>query len=916
MERVYQFIVNRPKTLILVVFLVTCFFAYHARSIRIDSSIESLLPKNDIEKDYYYEIRKVFGSDEIGVIGLITDNIYTQEVLEKISRITDEIAKIPGVEKAISITNAIDPVTDILEPPLIMPKIPSLQKDFDALRQKLAGMPIYLKNIVSEDGRAAAINIFFANMDDDEFLRLGIDDTIQAVVERENGPEKLYYTGLPHFKVHSAKSMKKDLMYFVPLVLSCMLMVLFISFRSVLGTLLPVFTVLIGLIWTLGIMVLTGASISLGCIALPPLILALGATYSLHVISEYYEQALPGRTVQDVVLETLRNIAAPVFITAMTTVLGFFSLSVNRIRGIQDMGIYASVGITIAFIMSVVFVPAVLAGIRLPKQVHDDFSPKLAAFLRKVGDFDIRHHVLIIIIGAIIVILSVWQMFSIEVDSNFHSFFRKNDPIRQATDAINNDLVGSMAFYVVIDGEQENIIKQYDSLKRIRKLQNYIDSLSGVDKTISFVDYCELVDRSIQEDILLNEENNDGEAKPSEIKTFWENPPQLEGVGEIVFLSPKNFSRVVNLNLSRSNILVRTTLSRSKDIKATVKKINAFAKETFPPEFKVHATGKLVLLTRTTSDIVIGQIKSLSIAAGVIFIIMWAMFLSRRVGVIAMIPNVFPIVVFFGLMGATGTYLNLGTSVIAAIALGIAVDDTVHLMVRLSSAIKSLPNQTEALLQSITTVGKPVVYSTILLCLGFGTLYFSSFVPIQEFGFLAAITVMVALFADLLRLPAFLTTTRIVTLWDMMYVKLGKDPHKTIPLFDGLRPSQAKIIVLMGELKSYSKGEAMICQGDMGNDMFVIINGKGEVLHSSEGKTWPIRELLRGDVFGEMGLIRHQKRTADVIATEDTSVMVINEKFLSRLQKRYPRIGSKIFLNLSIILSTRLHDLTQRAADR
>jgi hypothetical protein len=281
-----------------------------------------------------------------------------------------------------------------------------------------------------------------------------------------------------------------------------------------------------------------------------------------------------------------------------------------------------------------------------------------------------------------------------------------------------------------------------------------------------------------------------------------------------------------------------------------------------------------------------------------------------------MIPNVFPIVVFFGLMGATGTYLNLGTSVIAAIALGIAVDDTVHLMVRLSSEIKSFPNQTEALLQSISTVGKPVVYTTIMLFLGFSTLYFSSFVPIQEFGFLSAITLLVALFADLVLLPALLTTTRIVTLWDMMYVKLGKDPHKTIPLFDGLRPSQAKIIVLMGEMKSYSKGEAIICQGDLGNDMFVIINGKGEVLHNSEGKTWPIRELLRGDVFGEMGLIRHQKRTADVVATEDTNVMVINEKFLSRLQKRYPRIGSRIFLNLSIILSTRLHDLTQRAADR
>ena len=188
-------------------------------------------------------------------------------------------------------------------------------------------------------------------------------------------------------------------------------------------------------------------------------------------------------------LETLRTISTPALIAALTTVLGFLSLLVNEIISIRELGLYASVGITIAFVLALVLVPALLALLQLPSRSAEAFSPGISAALRRLATLSIRHRRAVIAAGLFITLLSAWQSLSIQVDSNFQSFFRATDPIRQATDAINRNLTGSMAFYVVIDGAAPDIMKKGETLRRIKDLQLYIDSLPGVDKTVSFVDY-------------------------------------------------------------------------------------------------------------------------------------------------------------------------------------------------------------------------------------------------------------------------------------------------------------------------------------------------------------------------------------------------------------------------------------------
>ena len=913
MERCALFVVGRPKLVLSLVLLASVLLGFFAADVRIDGSVESLLSQDDADSRYSREARRVFGSDEVGVVGVLADDVYAPQVLRTIARLTERLAAIKGVDEVLSLTNAVDPIADVIDPPRLIERIPTEPADLDALRAVLADRPIYLKNLVAEDGTAAAINLFFADLDDDAAHR--VDAAVAAVLdaERRAGPERLYYTGLPRFKVYAAQALAGDLRLFLPLTLAAVVVVLFACFRSWRGVVLCGLTVGLSLVWTLGAMVLAGRSLSLGSIALPPLLLVLGTVYSLHLVAEYADVAAQGGTPRDVVLETLRRTGPPIVITAGTTMLGFLSLAVSPLPSIRDMGVFSSLGILVALLLSLTFVPALLSRLRLPARKSQAPGRDVAGVLHAAGRLAIRWRWSVIAVCAALGLAATWHLFSVRADSDFQDFFRPGDPVRVATDAINAHLVGSMAFSVVIDGEEKDVMKRWDTLRRVKDLQQYVDGLPGVEKTVSFVDYCELLDRGAQAGrggLPGGEGSEVPPAGPS--TTFWQEPSQLRAVLQLVASSPTSFRSVVNPDFSRTNILVRTSLSGSGAISALADRIRAYADARFPSDLRVRPTGNLILLTRTTDDIVTGQIRSLSLAAGVIFVIMSAMFLSARVGLIAMLPNLFPILVFFGLMGVSGVPLNLGTSIVAAVALGLAVDNTVHLMTRLSREVHAAPDQETALLRTLGSVGKHSLYASVILFLGFVTLAGSTFVPIQQFGLLSAATMAVSFAADVLLLPALLATTRIITLWDVLYLKLGRDPQKTIPLFAGLRPIQAKIVTLMGELRTFAKGEPLMRQGEPGREMFVLVNGRADAVLTAGGESRLLRTMHRGDVIGEMALIRSHPRTADVIAADDVEAIAVDERFLARMQRRYPRIGARIFLNIARMLSDRLEEISRR----
>ncbi len=923
MKRINHLIVQRSKLTLLLGLLLTGFLGYHAWHLRIDSSVENLYAQDDPNKKYYDEVRTLFGSDDMGVIGFVTENVYTPATLEKIKRITAEVEKVDGVESVLSLTNVRDPVADVVNLPLLIPRIPTDPAALDGLRRKVEDNPIYL-NVVSRDGKGAAILIFFKQqIGEDQSSQKRRDDRLQEIVAREQGPGKLYLTGMQHITLNESQLMLRDLRTFTPLSLAVIMVVLGFCFRNVRGVLLPLMSVLCGVVWTLGIMVLTGEAITIGTLVLPSLLIVIGSTYSIYIIAQYEDEIQKGGTVEEVVLRVLTRVSVPVTVAAFTTVVGFATLLVNRIGTIRALGLYAAVGFACLTVVVLTLMPAALTLLPLPqRRVARKGSDRLAALLAQVGHCDRLYRVPIMVAAALLIIPCVFGVSRIRADSNFIRYFKKNSPVRRANEIIGEKIGGTQNFDIIINSGKKDGATTFDLLKRIKGLQTHLATLPGIDQTVSIVDYCELLDRAIQRNKTRDEVGGREEGKTltppatsagTPMTTFWEHPEQLRGVMQLVYMNPDAFAAVLSSDSSIARVVVRTWLTSSSDIVRAANEVRRYGKEHFPPEVTVRPTGSLILLNEATEDIVWGQITSLGFALVVILIVLSLLFLSVKVGFLSLLPNILAILLFFGIMGMTGITLNLGTSIIASIAIGIAVEDAIRYLARLSDEIRTTHDQEKALFQTISTVGKPIIYASTALGLGFLVFLFSSFVPIQKFGFLTALTIAAAFVNDLVLLPALLATTRIITLWDLLYLKLGTDPHKTIGLFEGLRPSQAKIVTLMGELKAFPQGQAIVRQGELGNEMFVLIGGKAEVRVTVKGQSRVVRELNRGDVFGEMGLIRHHERTADVIAAEDVEVLVVNERFLTLMQRRYPRIGAKIFLNVAKILSDRLERESARA---
>ena len=916
MTRFARWLVRYPVLFVAANLLVTAVLGVYALRIRIESSLESVLPAGDPEVEYYTRVRATFGSDDVGVVGVRADDIFAPATVEKIARVTDGLGRISGVERVLSIANAVDPAEDVFKPPRLLPSIPPSSAEVQDLKQKLRNTPLYGKNLVADDFKGAAINVFFRNLTDAEYLDLGIDDKVRRVLEAETGPERFFYTGAAHVKQAAVEFMRHDLFRFTPIALLVILLVLWLSFWTVRGVVLPVVSVVMALVWTLGALVLDGKALTLGTFVLPPLLLVVGSSYAIHVMARYYEQVDLRAPREELVVRAFMRVWLPLLISAVVTAIGFGSLGVSRITAIRDLGLFAVVGIACLTCTSLGFLPAALEllGTEPRTARSGKISPRLTAALTRLGRHAYASRAKILAGAAVLSLAGFVGALAIRVDSDFLYYFDPKAEVRTDAETINREIVGSNPFYIVVEGPSPGFLKRWEVLREIKDLQRFLSGLPGITSSISLVDYMELLEsglnRSGSGDLVIDEDGNIVTApKP---KSFLEEPKNLEPVLSMIATSPATFKGVVTEDFGETNILVRTNLSGSRRIEQTLAHIRDWVGAHFPAELRVHVTGNLVLISGTTSDIVAGQIKSLSLALGIIFVVLALMFLSARIGFFAILPNVVPIVLFFGMMGWLGILLNLGTSLIAAIALGIAVDSTIHYMARLNLELRGETDQVAALVRTVRTVGVPIVYTTVALFLGFLTFAFSSFVPIQNFGILTAFTMAAALGANLVLLPALLATTKVITLWDLVGVKLGEQPARTIPLFAGLRPAQARIVVLMGELRRFAPGETVIRRGELGDEMYVIIRGRAEVWAGSGEERQRVAEHRRGDVFGEMGLVRHTERSADVVAGGDLEVLAVDERFLRRIQLRYPRIASKVFLNLTRVLSDRLQRTTEQ----
>jgi len=904
LDRFARGVVGRPRLVFAVVGLITALFAVGALRIRIDSSAGTLVDRTNPAWAYYEDVRATFGSDETDVVALVADDVFNPQTLAKIDQLTTRLLQTEGVASVDSIATARNltatPEGEIDRSP-VMATPPTAPDEIERLRATVRESPLMYGTLVAEGDRAAAIFVTYDPMSDLEMVKSGIHDRIEALLRDFEGPEHVLFSGVPRLKVEAAKLIKDDILRLGPISFVVVSIVLFAAFRSWRGTLLPALTTGAGTIWTVGLMGYLDAPINIVTLILPTFLLAVGNAYVTHIVSRHNDELEVDGDPVESARRTIAMIGTPVLVTALTTVLGFAALLVYHITAIRELGIFAVFGITSLFVLSLTFAPALLSLLPAPpRQKTGERDRWLQGVLAGIGRLAVDHRTFVGAAAVLIVTLFAWGTRYLEVETTYLTYFPKDDPVRKSVEAVNEHLgLGDAAFYVSIDGPETDSITQLSTLHRIAALQDYIERLPHVKNTTSIVDYVKLLHRALHD--------ND--------PAYYGLPDTDPAVAQyMLLLDPETLGGVLSGDSSRGVILVRSNIHASALMNDVVEKIHRFGASAFPPEFSVRATGTRVLLDRTADDLAQGQVGSLIAALAVVFAILTLQFLSPRFGLVAMGPNLVPIVVFFGILGWTGTPLGMATAMIASIALGIGVDEAVHLLADFNHHVRETADQRAAVMAALRGVGPPLVYNTVSLMCGMLVLLLSNFVPLQQFGAFTALNVVGSLLTDLILLPAILISTRFVTLWDALALKLGAAPQQAIPLLHGLTPAQSRIAVLMGVLNDVPAGGKIAVQGAVSEEMYVLIKGRARVERTVEGRAIALGEIGRGGVVGEMGLVRRRPRSADVTALEDCELLVVDDRFLTTLKERYPRIAATVLFNLSHILSDRLEAADERSA--
>src|SRR5262245_28019518 len=494
-----RWMVRRPLVVIAANLLVTAVLGFYALQIRVESSVASVLPVGDPEIEYYARIREMFGSDDIAIVGVRADDLFAGSTLKKIARVSDELATIQGVKQVWSISNTTDLTEDLsFRLPRLLPRIPPTPSEVEVLKRKVVAFPFFGRGLglVADDYKGTAITVVLENLTDVQYSDLRIDERIRAILDREEGPERFYFTGTAHMTQSLLRLMIQDLVRFTPIALAIVLAVFWLSFWTVRGVVLPMASVLMALSWTLGVMVLGGKAITIGTFILPPLLLVIGSTYAIHVMARYYEQVEAGAPREELVVRAFERVWLPLVISAFTNIIGFGSLMVNRITAIWDLGLFAVVGLAFLTVTSLTFIPAALElmGADPRTRRSGKVSPMLSDFLRRLGKRSYVFRRAILWACAAIALVATIGASLVQVDSNWLNYFKRSSEVRRGNEVINQDIVGTNLFYVVLEGARPNLFKQWDVLKRLKELRTFLLGLPGITASISVVDGLELIE--------------------------------------------------------------------------------------------------------------------------------------------------------------------------------------------------------------------------------------------------------------------------------------------------------------------------------------------------------------------------------------------------------------------------------------
>lgn len=737
MIKISKLIIDNPKKTILCLVLISLFFGFFMPRVSFNADMKDMVPMDDPVINDLQEAVEVFGSQNFLMVVLQSDNIFEIDTLKKIDRLSEEFSFLKGVEKV---------TTPLVE------HVPQTEQEVQELKEKILGNQSG-QSLVAKNGKAALILItlepdLFGNQEADK-----LTEEVLKITQGREGPEKIYVVGEAYLSYYAKNSMMRDLSFLFPLICLVVMVVLYLSFRSKRGVILPLLTVFLSVVWMTGFMALVGFPFSMVSVIGPIILVAVGSAYGIHIINKYYEAIGSGLRKKEAVLDTMRDMNSPVVMTAFTTAAGFMALATSFVIPIRQFGIAAAFGVLAAMILSLSLIPAILVLQEVPRHLKKKKSYRisLSYIFKKLGGFVAQHAKVVIVLASFVLGFFLLGIPRITSDADMTQYLGENNPAIEGMRVVEEEFGGSGRLMVVVDTGKKDGIKEPQSLQKMIEIGDYLNSLEYVSNSSSLADLIRMINQAL----------NGGDP------AYYTIPETRQTVAEELLVlamqgDSSGIDSMVSYDFEKGLITAQLESVSSKKTETIVDKIDSYLENNFNSEgFETKLVGTPKVMMRLMEKILDSQMRSLVLSIIIVVVIVSLLFASITTGLLCALPLFFTVGINFGLMGYSGIPLDVATAMIASIAIGIGVDYSIHFVSRYNKEMKRGKDKVEALTITTSTTGRGIFFNAVTLMLGFAVLLLSSFYAITIFGLLISLTMLISSLAALTLIPAVLRLTRI-----------------------------------------------------------------------------------------------------------------------------------------------------------
>ncbi len=757
LKRIVTFGIDRPKVILWMTLLVVVASLLSYPRIKVDTDPENMLPDTASARVFHWEVKREFAVYDMVVVGVINkkdpEGVFNVETLTKIYRITEEIKNIPGViSSEIYSLSTKDNIEQggigEVKFDWLMAQPPASREEALAIRAQAQDHPMLYGSVVSEDGQALCLYIPVERKD----LSYLVVQDIKKIVARYPGDEEFHFTGLPIANDQFGVEMFKQMAVSAPLAGLAIFLLMWFFFKSLVLIVAPMIVAIATVVITMGLLIGFGFPVHIMSSMIPIFLMPIAVLDCVHILSDFSEKYRVFHDQKKTITVVMNELFSPMLYTTLTTFAGFFSLSFSAIPPVQVFGIAVAVGVAIAWVLTMTFIPAYImlmdpkkfSGFR--KTGDEEKSPYLDRILSAVQFLVSRHAKKILAATIILVAVAIYGITRIQVNDNPVRWFTPTHSLRIADRVLNDHFAGTYEAYLVLEAadKSEEIFIQPQVMRYVENLQEALLSTGLVGKTTSLVD----VTKKIYYELLGGDKVNNVI------------PPTKEAVAQCLISfenshKPDDLWHMTTPDYSKVNIWLQLKSGDNKYMAKVVKFVDQYMQDHPAPQAMTARWAGLTYINVVwQNNMVVGMLNNFLGSFIIVLFMMLFLFRSPVKALISMIPLSVTILFIYSLLGFFGKDYDMPVAVLSALTLGLSVDFAIHYIQRISEINHHAKDWKKAATEMFTGPGRAIIRNALVVAIGFLPLLAAPLVPYKTVGFFMFTIMAFSSIATLFILPA------------------------------------------------------------------------------------------------------------------------------------------------------------------